>query len=75
MKTYNSWMMLSKLTTAKRREAMAAAETRDRVTMRRSEAVLATVAGEMFVGRGYAVVGMAGDVVDVVQTCRIIFRL
>ena len=54
---------------------MAAAETSDRVTMRRRDAVLATMAGEIFVGRGYAVVGMAGDVVDVLQTCRIIFRL
>ena len=54
---------------------MAAAEMRDRVMMRTRDAVLATVAREMFVGSGYAVVGMAGDVVDVVQTCRIIFRL
>ena len=67
-------MILSKLTTAKRREAMAAAEMRDRVTMRMRDAVLATVARETFVGSGYAVVGMAGDVVDVVdvvETCRI----
>lgn len=50
--TYNSWMILSKLMTAKRRDAMAAPDIKASVTMRMKEAVLATVAGETFEGRG-----------------------
>lgn len=51
----------SKLITAKRREAIAAAEIRERVTMRRREAVFLTVSLDRFVGSGYAVEGMAGN--------------
>ena len=50
--TYNSWMILSKLMTAKRRDAMAAPEMSERATMRNNEAVFATVAGEMLEGSG-----------------------
>jgi hypothetical protein len=44
-------MMLSKLTTENRREAIAAAEMRVRATMRRKDAVFATVAGATSDGR------------------------
>ena len=47
--------MLSKFMTAKRREAMAAPEIRERATMRKSEVVFLTVAGERSEGRAYAV--------------------
>lgn len=50
IKTHNSWIILSKLMTANKRDAMAAPEIRERATMRTREAVLATVAGETFVG-------------------------
>ena len=53
--TYNSWMILSKLTTAKRRDAIAAAEMSERATMRSSDAVFATVAGDKSEGKSYAV--------------------
>jgi len=45
-------MILSKLITAKRRDAMAAPEIRARATIRNSDVVLATVAGEMVEGSG-----------------------
>jgi len=45
-------MILSKLMTAKRRDAMAAPEMSERATMRNNEAVFATVAGEMLEGSG-----------------------
>lgn len=44
--------------TAKRRDAIAAPEMKQRATMRRSEAVLVTVSPEIFEGNEYAV-GMA----------------
>jgi hypothetical protein len=53
--THNSWIILSKLMTAKRREAMPAAEISPRATIRSSEAVFATVVAETFEGSGYAV--------------------
>jgi hypothetical protein len=53
--TYNSWMILSKLTTAKRRDAIAAAEMSERATIRSSDAVFATVAGDKSEGKSYAV--------------------
>ena len=49
--THNSWMILSKLTTAKRRDAIAAPEMRARAMMRSSEDVFATVAGDKLLGR------------------------
>jgi hypothetical protein len=49
---YNSWMMLSKLMTAKSRDAIAAPDISESAIMRKSEAVFATVAGEMFLGSG-----------------------
>ena len=49
--TYNSWMILSKLTTANKRDAIAAPEMRARATMRSSEDVFATVAGDRLLGR------------------------
>jgi hypothetical protein len=48
-------MILSKFMTAKRRDAIAAAEIRERATMRSSEAVFATVAGDKSEGMSYAV--------------------
>jgi len=45
-------MILSKLTTANRREAMAAPEIKARATMRMSDAVFVTVAGATFEGTG-----------------------
>lgn len=54
-------MILSKFTTAKRREAIAAPDMRPSAMMRRREAVLDTTAGERFSGSGYAA-GMAGTV-------------
>ena len=51
-------MILSKLMTANRRDAMAAPDIKARATIRISDAVLLTVVGERFVGSGYAV-GMA----------------
>lgn len=47
-------MILSKLTTANKREAIAAPEMRASATMRRSDAVLVTVAGETSDGSEYA---------------------
>ena len=44
-------MILSKFTTAKRRDAMAAPEMRARAMMRSSEEVLVTVAGDRLLGR------------------------
>jgi uncharacterized membrane protein len=58
MPTHNSWMMLSKFTTANRREAIAAAEMRASATMRNKDAVFATVVGERSAGNEYAT-GMA----------------
>ena len=60
-KTHNSWIILSKFTTANSREAMAAPEMRARAMMRRRDDVLATVSGERFDGNEYAfrVVAMA----------------
>ena len=52
-------MILSKLMTAKRREAIAAPEMRAREMMRSSEEVLVTVAGDTLLGNEYAN-GMAG---------------
>ena len=52
-------MILSKLMTAKRREAIAAAEMRARATMRSKEEVFATVAGEISDGNEYAFVAIA----------------
>ena len=49
--TYNSWMILSKLMTANKRDAIAAPEMRARATMRKSEEVFATVAGDRLLGR------------------------
>ena len=49
--TYNSWMILSKLMTANKREAIAAPEMRARATMRSSDEVFATVAGDRLLGR------------------------
>ena len=49
--THNSWMILSKLTTANKRDAIAAPEMRARATMRSSEDVFATVAGDRLLGR------------------------
>lgn len=49
--THNSWMILSKLTTANNREAIAAPEMRPRAMMRNSEDVFATVAGDRLLGR------------------------
>jgi hypothetical protein len=43
-------MILSKLMTANNLDAIAAPEIRERVTMRSSEAVLATVAGARLLG-------------------------
>jgi hypothetical protein len=57
-KTHNSWMILSKLMTAKRRDAIAAPEMRERATILKREAVFETVAGERSEGSGKAV-GMA----------------
>jgi hypothetical protein len=51
-------MILSKLMTANRRDAIAAPEMRERATILKSEAVLVTVAGERSEGSGKAV-GMA----------------
>ena len=48
-------MILSKLMTAKRREAIAAPEMKQRATIRMSEAVLLTVSFEIFEGNEYAV--------------------
>ena len=55
--TYNSWMILSKLTTAKRREATAAPAIRDSVTIRMSDAAFFTVDGDRS-GVEYAIVAM-----------------
>ena len=52
-------MILSKLMTAKRRDAIAAPEIRARAMMRSSEEVLVTVAGDRLFGKEYAS-GMAG---------------
>lgn len=49
---YNSCMILSKLMTANRRDAMAAPEIKTKATIRTSEAVFATVVGETPVGSG-----------------------
>lgn len=57
--THNSWMILSKFTTANRREEMAAAEMRASATIRSKEEVFATVAGEISVGNEYAFVAIA----------------
>lgn len=51
-KTYNSWMILSKFTTANKREAIAAPEIRARARMRSSDTVFFTVAGETPEGSG-----------------------
>jgi hypothetical protein len=51
-------MILSKLMTANRRDAIAAPEMRERATILKSEAVFATVAGKRSEGSGKAV-GMA----------------
>jgi hypothetical protein len=45
-------MILSKLMTANKREAIAAPEIKVRATMRNNDAVFLTVAGEMSVGIG-----------------------
>lgn len=47
-------MMLSKLTTAKSRDAIAAAEMSAKDMIRRSDDVFATVSGEIFEGNEYA---------------------
>lgn len=64
-------MILSKLITANKREAIAAAEIKERATTRKSDAVFATVAEDTFEGSGYAV-GMAGggyrDLRDIVSS-------
>ena len=52
--THNSWMILSKFMTAKRREAMAAPEMRASEMIRSSDEVLVTVSGEIFDGSEYA---------------------
>ena len=52
-------MILSKLMTANRREAIAAAEMSARATIRSSEEVFATAAGEMSDGSEYAFVAIA----------------
>ena len=52
-------MILSKFMTAKRREAIAAAEMRARATIRSKEEVFATVAGEISDGNEYAFVAIA----------------
>ncbi len=49
---YNSCIILSKLMTANKRDAMAAPEIKANATIRTSEAVFATVAGERSVGSG-----------------------
>jgi hypothetical protein len=46
--TYNSWIILSKLMTANRREAIAAPEMRMNATIRKREAVFVTVSLETF---------------------------
>ena len=66
LNTYNSWMILSKLTTAKRREATAAPAIRDSVTIRMSDAAFFTVDGDRL-GIEYATVAMF-------QRCRILPR-
>lgn len=50
--THNSWIILSKLITANKREAIAAPEISAKAIMRNSEAVFLTVAGERSVGSG-----------------------
>ena len=52
--TYNSWIILSKFTTAKRRDAMAAPEMRAKQTIRTSDDALLTVDAGRPVGNGYA---------------------
>jgi len=52
--TYNSWIILSKFTTANKREAIAAPEIKARATMRNSDTVFFTAAGETE-GSGYTV--------------------
>ena len=59
--THNSCIILSKLTTANRREAIAAPEMSNKAMIRRSDAVLVTVVGDRPEGSGM-VVGMANDV-------------
>ena len=49
---HNSWMILSKLMTANRRDAIAAPEMSESATIRSNEAVFVTVDGETFVGIG-----------------------
>lgn len=51
--TYNSWMILSKLITANRRDAIAAPAIADNVTIRIKDAVFFTASGDNG-GRGYA---------------------
>jgi hypothetical protein len=52
--THNSWIILSKLMTANRREAIAAPEMRASAIMRSREAVFFTVEEGTLRGTGYA---------------------
>jgi hypothetical protein len=68
-------MMLSKLITANRREAIAAPEMSTRATMRNNEAVFATVTGDRSEGREYAsgmaLGALAGYCCKRLATCRL----
>jgi hypothetical protein len=59
--TYNSWIILSKLITAKSREAIAAPDMSPRATIRNKDAVFVMVEGERLEGSEYA------DVADMVS--------
>jgi len=52
LKTYNSWIILSKFMTANKREAIAAPEMSASATMRNNDAVFLNAVGDSSVGVG-----------------------